>query len=365
MIMDNIATQLTQLQTIKQDIATAIEGKGGTVGEGFDTYATAISNIPSGGGGTPQIRLSENPDLRFGYSKFSSLPNWLIVDTVYDNLFYMCYNLEGSINLPNTLTNIPDSTFYYCNLLNNIHLPTSLTWISNNAFYCCYLLHFDSSTSLILPSSLEYIGDSAFYSCHSLTSVTIPNSVTKIESNTFYDCRELTSVSIPRNAYLFGNIDYDGTNTLTSSCFAYCTGLTSVTIPGEIKMPGYNMFEGCGNLTSVTIEEGIELLPDYIFSNCSSLTSVTIPSTVEYLHDNVFNYCQALEWIKCLPLTPPEHYEEHLWGHGPIFPFEDTNDCPIYVPDAALSAYTSSSIWENYWSRLKPMSDFATDFPNA
>jgi hypothetical protein len=52
-----IADKLQQLQTIKDNIKTAINNKGGNVGDDFTTYATAIDNIEGGGGGTGDCTL--------------------------------------------------------------------------------------------------------------------------------------------------------------------------------------------------------------------------------------------------------------------------------------------------------------------
>ena len=46
-----ISDKLTTLNGIKNDIKAAIIAKGGTATDDFTTYATAISNLPSGGGG--------------------------------------------------------------------------------------------------------------------------------------------------------------------------------------------------------------------------------------------------------------------------------------------------------------------------
>ena len=47
--MSTISEKLTQLNTIKGDIKTAINNKGGEVGNDFSTYATAINNLSAGG----------------------------------------------------------------------------------------------------------------------------------------------------------------------------------------------------------------------------------------------------------------------------------------------------------------------------
>lgn len=50
--MSTIADKLTQLNTIKGDIKTAINNKGGNVDDDFSTYATAINNLSTGSGET-------------------------------------------------------------------------------------------------------------------------------------------------------------------------------------------------------------------------------------------------------------------------------------------------------------------------
>ena len=71
--MSTISEKLTQLNTIKGDIKTAINNKGGEVGNDFSTYATAINNLSTGSGET-----YENPE-------FYELRTQK--GTNYDNLF--------------------------------------------------------------------------------------------------------------------------------------------------------------------------------------------------------------------------------------------------------------------------------------
>lgn len=58
--MSTISEKLTQLNTIKGDIKTAINNKGGEVGDDFSTYATAINNLSTGSGGSGETYM--HPD---------------------------------------------------------------------------------------------------------------------------------------------------------------------------------------------------------------------------------------------------------------------------------------------------------------
>ncbi len=58
-------------------------------------------------------------------------------------------------------------------------------------------------------------------------------------------------------------------NSVTSigdAAFAYCSGLTSVTIPNSVTTIGYLAFYGCGSLTSVTIPGSVTSLGGYALS---------------------------------------------------------------------------------------------------
>ena len=124
--------------------------------------------------------------------------------------------------------------------------------------------------NVVIPDAIDgkpvlYIGDSAFAYCSGLTSVTIPNSVTSIGDSAFYHCSGLTSVTIPNSVTSIG--DY---------AFADCSGLTSVTIPGSVTSIGDYAFSCCSGLTSVTIPDSVTSIGDYAFSGCSSLTIIAV-----------------------------------------------------------------------------------------
>ena len=105
----------------------------------------------------------------------------------------------------------------------------------------------EKSGDFAIPNSVTTIGDSAFFYRRSLSSVTIPNSVTTIGKEAFYECTSLSSVTIPNSVTTIGD-----------SAF-YGTGITSVTIPASVITIGRSAFSGTC-ITSVTFDrEGIIL----------------------------------------------------------------------------------------------------------
>jgi hypothetical protein len=89
------ADKLNKLLETKEAIKQAIIDKGGTVGDVFADYPTAIQNIQGGGGsGTFVVPAG----LKFAYSKVEEFPedwDWSEVEQVKDasRLFYYCTNL--------------------------------------------------------------------------------------------------------------------------------------------------------------------------------------------------------------------------------------------------------------------------------
>ena len=77
---------------------------------------------------------------------------------------------------------------------------------------------------------------------------------------------------------------------LGTSCFEWCSGLTSITIPSSVTSLSKSCFEGCKNLTSITIPSSVTSLGNYCFYGCRGLTSITIPSSVTSLSDGCFSF---------------------------------------------------------------------------
>lgn len=154
-----ISDKLTQLNNIKSDIKAAIIAKGGTATDDFTTYATAISNLPSGGGGDAGLQ-----DLIERNITSINIPDGTTI--IGDYAFYGCYGLT-SITIPNSVTDIGQSVFRYCNDLTEVTIGNSVTSIGDYAFSRCSDL-----TSVIIGNSVTTIGDNAFQGCTVLKSIT-------------------------------------------------------------------------------------------------------------------------------------------------------------------------------------------------
>ena len=79
-----------------------------------------------------------------------------------------------------------------------------------------------------------------------------------IDNNSNYvQVARQNSSAISGSVVIPSTVTYDGTTYSVTfigyEAFAYCRGLTSVTIPNSVTSIGGGAFEGCSGLTSVTI----------------------------------------------------------------------------------------------------------------
>ena len=262
--------------------------------------------IPSAYNGMPVTGIGEK-----AFKGCSSLTSvWIPegVTSISKDVFYNCENLMGvtvaqenpnycsvdGVLFNKTITEL----IYYPERKNETSyvMPNNVTSIGNSAFHGC-----SSLISIVLSDSVTSIGEDAFRDCSGLMGITIPNSVTSIGESAFDGCSSLTSMTLPfvgntlngttntHFGYIFGAFsDYQGSYIPTSlktvvitgglsigdRAFAYCSGLTSITIGNSVTSIGDYAFGGCSSLLSITIGENVTSIGYGAFYDCSGLTEV-------------------------------------------------------------------------------------------
>lgn len=313
----------------------------------------------------------------------------------YQGTFRNQLNLTDVI-LPETLTKIGKRAFSGCTSLANINFPLALASIGENAFYNCTSLAFDE---LNLPN-LTTLGQNAFYGVSirilNLGNIsTLPSAlyeganfgsksvleeltfasreISNIPSYSFNGYSKLRVVNIVSESLSLGVCAFYNCSLLETWDFlGAVTKIDSGTfnganLTGVISLPNLssvvssnNNYGGSfsnNNLEGIASLGSITEIPSYtsnsrgFIRNSPKLRFIIFPDTLASLGNYTIYNCTALSCVVFKATTPPSITTTSLLG----------TTYTIYVPDASVTAYQEATNWVNYASRIKPISDIATD----
>ena len=142
----------------------------------------------------------------------------------------------------------------------------------------------DSIRSVTVQNTAK-IGNYAFAYCSQLSSISLPGSLNSIGDYAFYNDTSLTAVNLPGGLTSIGDAAFQN------------TGLKTITLPGSLKRIGMGAFHGCAGLTEVAIPESISRIEEYTFMGCENLRSIYIPDSVTSLALSAFGGCTSLTEI--------------------------------------------------------------------
>lgn len=417
-----MVTTAEKLQTIvdcKSAIKQAIIDKGGQVGD-LTTYADAIANLPSGGGGGDVNPTASKNDvtfydydgvIRYSYtaeeflalSEMPPLPtqpglvcqewNWGFEDAVAYVTKY------GVLDIGATYITDDGHTRLYIEISTDKSLTVPLyfnqsathgvviDWGDGSAaesvsgtgnkntshvykgrgVYCIDLHAQTGSMSLGNATSsygvLGSTGNNGRAYCNLLQKVELGSGQTSIRSYAFYLHSSLKHITIPKNIV---NID--------SNAFNRCFGLKCAIIPNSTCTLGDAAFTYAQTLSNMILPAKLSTLGSNIFQFCQSLQSLVIPSK-NSIPTGFLSKCYALVSAKIpsnvTAISGDAFYD--CWGlqyvdfsnHKAIPSISSSNvfantpsGCKFVVPDNLYSSWIATTNWSSIKSKIIQASRF-------
>ena len=206
--------------------------KAGVTGGAFQNDAK-LTNLTIGV--SPDVTTTQDSMFR-GCTNLQSVnfkeafPN---LTTVGKECFYQCTNLvstssaEGTVALPNGVTNINANAFYQCKAIKYVSLPTSLTYVGAIAFSGCTALEFVDFNDN--QNNIEFNNYGHFMGCSNLKAVSLSDNITILNNRMFVNCTSLQAVYLPAKLVQMN------TNGNGQGPFCYDKNLYFVQEPFEVR----------------------------------------------------------------------------------------------------------------------------------
>ena len=320
-----------------------------------------------------QVEIKNCSDVTYAVTKssLSLVAYWDLGNSNVNNLNFSGFSMLKYVGL--VLKNDTErQSFSYCfnntsltsipqGLLDNCVAATSLSGIFRNTLissipvglfdHCTNASTFKSAFEGTLISSIPddlfryNVGASDFNLCFANTKIT------SVPERLFYYCT---------NAYYFGGAD-SWSN--PEGCFSRSL-LESVPANLFINNKKAFDFRGCFQYSK------IKVLPAGLLDNCpvtkmehfcytcDELKHVILPATVPNLGNYSFAYCRQMKYFISTVETPP------IIGARTFASSYISVRFQIYVPNDSVEAYKTATNWTELADSIKPMSQFAIDFPN-
>lgn len=255
--------------------------------------------------------------------------NWLTSVSIPESVSYIGYNSQsvgaGVLSYCTNLESITvaENSQYY-------HVVDGVLYDSTKLFLLCVPAKY-ASNAFTVPNEVRYIEGGAFANCSNLSQVIIPSSVTSIGEYAFMCCSSLSLVNIPTSI-----------TTIPWGMFAGCNSITNINIPNNIQTIGNNAFAGSG-LEEIVIPNSVTSIKSMAFCGCEKLESITLGNSIVDIEYEAFAYCPYLKTVTCEIPTAKS---------GDFFIDSPIDQATLYVPEASLESYKTTSPWSDFGTIL-------------
>ena len=191
---------------------------------------------------------------------------------------------------------------------------------------------------------LAEINYSAFVDCSGFSGVlVIPKNVTLIGRAAFVGCNGISEVVVDQENKVYtskGNCIIQKSNKMLVQAFS-CSE-----IPQDdsiVCLENYALSRISGRDIDFSLPKGVTEISLRAFYRCYALKNITIFSVVTSIGKDAFLEATNLELVIMQRVVPP------TLGAGV---FDNTNNCPIYVPADSVQAYKTANGWSAYADRI-------------
>ena len=267
------------------------------------------------------------------------------------------------VYLPQKKTiSIGDRAFKDCAKLSNVSGMDYMIDIGESAFEGTAIECSEIGTKATASSG--NIGPWAFYGCDNITDLTIDR-VSTIGANAFAFCSGMTSLTLGDWVYTIGNYAFKGCDNLREihigKNVSNLTNAFSWTLNylDEITVSAQNTsYSGAGNClidrsdnalilgtNSTVIPNTVKYITSNAFNGRTNLSTINIPASVTTIYKNAFDGCTKLREVWCESETPASLKDASFANIS--------SNAVLYVPTIEAVATYEASTWKNYFSEIK------------
>lgn len=250
--------------------------------------------------------------------------------------------------LPDDIRQLEEGAFCYTQMMKTVNIPSSLEVLSKFAFGQCLALE----GTMSIPDGVTEIGEECFIGCFQVSHYDMPANLESIGSMAFMGNFGIAEIELPSTLRSIGG-----------SAFRDCGNLASVSVPGGVEYLGDYCFENCDKLESVSLHPGLRVIGAGAFIK-TALETVTLPSSVEAIMFDAFKEIPQLKAVYSMAAVPPV-LESNPAENQFTNPFgESVSGCTLYVPEGCGDAYRSAVGWSDF-GKIVETSDFPYSVEDA